>query len=143
MMRAKTLLCSIGTAVVIAGGGVVPSAAAEGHTPIAPLDEVMPVTAPLDEGHTPVVTPWDAARQSRACSGDVVTATVKLTVRQGPGTNYGKSGEKAMGAHFCVTDEVRGGTHTACHRTWQHWARLATGGYVTSACLTDLGPGRP
>ncbi|MET8563777.1 hypothetical protein ABZV75_25600 [Streptomyces flaveolus] len=143
MTRAKSLLCSIGAAIAIAAGSVASSAAAEGHAPVAPLDEAMPVAAPFDEGHTPVVTPRDAVRQSRACSGDVVTATAKLTVRQGPGTNYGQSGEKAKGSHFCVIREVRGGTHTACHRTWNHWARLATGGYVTSACLTDLGPGRP
>ncbi|MGW3463645.1 hypothetical protein ACWDE9_30465 [Streptomyces olivaceoviridis] len=65
MTRAKQLFYSVGIAIAIAGSGIAQSAAAEGHAPVAaPLDEAMPVAAPLDEGHTPVVAPQDAARQS-------------------------------------------------------------------------------
>lgn len=38
-----------------------------------------------------------------------MTATARLTVRTGPGTNYNASGSKAKGSHLCVVKEVRGG----------------------------------
>ncbi|MDH6628702.1 hypothetical protein M2271_006535 [Streptomyces sp. LBL] len=80
MKRAKSLLYSIGIAVAIAGGGAASPAAAEGHPPVAaPLDEAMPVATPLDEGHTPVVTPWDAARQPRA-TGSVCRSRIQTAI---------------------------------------------------------------
>lgn len=69
MPRAKKLLFPIGIAVAIAGGGAASPAASESHAPVA---------APLDEGHTPVVKPWDAPLQPRAadsvCRSRIQTA---------------------------------------------------------------------
>ena len=80
MKRAKRLLFSIGIAVAIAGGGSALPAAAEGHPPVAaPLDEAMPMATPLDEGHIPVVTPWDATWQPGA-AGSVCRSRIQTAI---------------------------------------------------------------